>query len=317
VNWQFLPDWKATVGLRYFHYRFTFSQMATGLAAETGLFTGAASDSGVTPKFTLTYTPDKDLLIYGTASKGFRPGGPNLPIPTSGFIDCTSAFRQLGLKGEPPTYQPDTVWNYEIGEKGRLLDGRLEVNSSLYYIDWNQIQQQTTLSCGYYFTANSGKAFSEGGELEVTARITPKLTIVQSAGYTRAVLTNQTLPGNSLLGQQLPDIPKWTLSTSLQYSQELTDDMTLTGLLANRFVGSELDFSALPAAYTRKPQYDIVDARIGVNTDTWSAQLYVDNLFDRTAVLGINRFETQNNPWLSRLFVSRPRTVGVTVETKF
>jgi outer membrane receptor protein involved in Fe transport len=41
---------------------------------------GTESDQGVNPKFDLSYSLDKDLLLYGTAAKGFRPGGANQPI---------------------------------------------------------------------------------------------------------------------------------------------------------------------------------------------------------------------------------------------
>ena len=317
INYQFLPELKATAGLRYFHYRNSFSQSATGLAAETGLFSGVAGAYGLTPKFTLTYTPDKDLLVYGTVSKGYRPGGPNLPIPTSGIIDCTSSYQQLGLKTEPGTFGPDSVWNYEIGEKAKLFDGNVTVNSSLFYIDWSKMQLQTTLACGYYFTGNSGSAFSEGGESEIAAKLGGGFKLLQSLGFTRAALSSLSLPGNSPLGQQLPDVPRWTFSTSLEWARELNSDLTLTALASNRFVDGEYDYSALPYTYTRKAPYDLVDARVGLMADSWSVALYVNNLLDRRAILGINRDQSQNNPYYTRLFVSQPRTIGLTAETEF
>jgi outer membrane receptor protein involved in Fe transport len=317
INYQFLPELKATAGLRYFHYRNTFSQNATGLAAQTGLYSGVAGAYGLTPKFTLTYTPDKDLLVYGTVSKGYRPGGPNLPIPTSGLIDCTSSYQQLGLKTEPSSFGPDSVWNYEIGEKAKLFDGNVTMNGSLYYIDWSKMQLQTTLACGYYFTGNSGNAFSEGGEAEITAKLGHGLKLMQSVGLTRAALSSLSLPGNTAVGQQLPDVPRWTFATSLEWSHDLNSELTLTALASNRFVDGEYDYSSLPYNYTHKPSYDLVDLRVGLLASSWSASLYVNNVTDRRAILGINRDQSQNNPYYTRLFVSQPRTIGVTAETEF
>jgi outer membrane receptor protein involved in Fe transport len=317
VNYQIIPELKLTAGLRYFTYTSTYEQSTTGIVAVPGFFSGTAKASGVLPKVTLTYTPDKDLLFYATASKGFRPGGPNVPVPLSGPGGCASSLKALGLKSQPLTYQPDSVWNYEIGEKASLFDGKVRVNSSLYHIDWSGIQQQVTLGCGFLFTANAGTAVSEGGESEIEARLAQGLTLSQSIGYTKATLTKVRIPGNSPLGQQLPDVPKWTFSTTLSYSTDLVDDLTLDALLVNKFVDGEYDYSGLPAPYIRKPPYDVVDARIGLDTETWSTYLYIDNLLDRQAVLGIDRALTLNDPWHTRLVINRPRTFGVVASVKF
>lgn len=317
ANYQFLPEWKLTLGLRYFHYRFSYEQNATGLAAQTGLYGGIASDSGLTPKATLTYTPDRDLLVYATASEGFRPGGPNLPIPTSGAIDCTGSFRELGLKAQPATFSPDKVWNYELGQKAKLFDGTVTLNSAVYYIDWKDIQQQTTLSCGYNFTANSGRASSKGAEAELSARLGGGFSFQQTVGFTRAKLTSISLPGNSPLGQQLPDVPRWTSTSALEYLQDISDTLSLNARLAHRYIGGQYNYSAVPASLTRKPSYNIIDARVSVLADGWSASLYVDNLTDKQAIVGINRSQAQNNPYFARAFINRPRTFGLTVETEF
>jgi iron complex outermembrane receptor protein len=317
VNYQFVPEWKATVGARYFHYHFAFLQDISGLSTAPGVSSGAISASGVNPKVTLTYTPNKNLLFYGTAAQGFRPGGPNLPIPTNNVIDCTPALHQVGLSAEPQSFSQDKVWNYEIGEKARLADGRVTLNGDVFYIDWQKIQQQVSLACGYYFTANAGSAVSKGAELELDAKLASSLTLSQSLAYDRAQLTELSLPVNSPLGQQLPDVPKWTFSTTLDYTKPLAQGLTLDALVTNRFVGREYDYNGLPAAFTQKPSYDIVDARIGVLRNHWSAYLFADNAFNRRAVLGINRAETQNDVFTARLIPNRPRTIGLVVRYDF
>lgn len=193
----------------------------------------------------------------------------------------------------------------------------MTLNSSFYYIDWQRIQLQTTLACGYFFTANSGKAYSEGAEVEASVKLGGGFRLNQSLGTTRSALTDAALPGNSPIGQQLPDVPRWTATTSLEYSRDITGDLTFNALVTNRFVDSEYDYNAVPASYTQKPAYDLVDMRIGLAGGSWTTSLYVDNLFDRRAVTGINRNVAQNNPYYARVFINRPRTIGVTAETEF
>src|SRR5208337_165171 len=72
----------------------------------------------------------------------------------------------------------------------------LEIDASLYYINWNNIQQNVYLpACGQQFTANVGKAKSEGGEFEVIYRPISALTFDFTAAYTEARLTKTACAG--------------------------------------------------------------------------------------------------------------------------
>ena len=84
-SYMFPDHLKATVGLRYFLYHSDSATSVSGVSANgtSATLFGLAQNSGVTPKFNLAYIPTDDLTIYGTVSKGFRPGGPNSPIPAS------------------------------------------------------------------------------------------------------------------------------------------------------------------------------------------------------------------------------------------
>jgi outer membrane receptor protein involved in Fe transport len=107
----------------------------------------------------LSYEPDADLTVYSTVSKGFRPGGANQILPPQTQPPhCEPGALQ---------FAPDSVWNYEVGEKGRLFDNWLTINSDVYYIKWNNIQQVITLPCGHQYYNNAGDGRSFGPELEV------------------------------------------------------------------------------------------------------------------------------------------------------
>jgi hypothetical protein len=79
-----------------------------------------------------------------------------------GYVQAAEGYRlgQLNqttkdpLSGQPipPASNPDKLWNYEVGEKSTLFEGRLTLNTALYYVDWSDIQlEQRTL-------ANEGQA---------------------------------------------------------------------------------------------------------------------------------------------------------------
>ena len=193
VAFRLTDTFKATVGLRVSKVDYTGSVNATGPFLGTTIITSSsATEKPVTPKAVLSWQPDHDNLVYVSGSKGFRPGGPNVGV---GSI-CQSNLTSLGISQVPPQYSSDNLWSYEIGSKNTFLDHRLQINTSLFYIDWNNIQQNVYLPvCGEQFTANLGKAKSEGGDVEVLYRPVEALTFDLTAAYTDARLTKSSCAG--------------------------------------------------------------------------------------------------------------------------
>jgi iron complex outermembrane receptor protein len=193
VAFKLTDTLKATAGLRVSRVDYTGSVNETGPFLGTTIVTqSSATEKPVTPKAVLSWQPDRDDLVYVSASKGFRPGGPNVGV---GNI-CSSNLTSLGLSQVPAQYASDSLWSYEIGSKNTFLDHRLQINASLFYIDWRNIQQNVYLPvCGEQFTANLGKAKSEGGDVEVLYRPIDALTFDLTAAYTDARLTKSSCAG--------------------------------------------------------------------------------------------------------------------------
>ena len=40
----------------------------------------------------------------------------------------------------PSTYDPDTVWSFEVGAKSSLADGRVQIDGSLFHMIWRNLQ---------------------------------------------------------------------------------------------------------------------------------------------------------------------------------
>lgn len=314
ASYKVLNNLTATVGLRYFSYDTKVDESESGIGTTSGnatptTATYSTSASGITPKFNLSYQPTSNLTFYTEIAKGFRPGGVNLPIPTS--IGCT-------LTNE--VYRPDTSWNYELGEKARLFDGRLTVNADVYYIDWSNVQQLINQRCGYPLTQNAGNARSYGPELEISARLTDDLTLTFSGAYTNATLTSVnpslTIANPALIaGTPILNIPKFTESTSLTYRHPVTDDYEFVGRISNSYVGTSTDISY---NYQKLEPYDLISVRAGLVGPRWSAFLFVDNATNKHAELSIN---TTSFSWiipsLTRVATNLPLTAGLNIAYKF
>jgi outer membrane receptor protein involved in Fe transport len=193
VNFKITDTFKATVGLRVSRLDYTGSVWETGPFLGTTIVTQSSeTEKPVTPKAVLSWQPDHDNLLYASASKGFRPGGPNVGV---GGI-CQGNLNALGVSEVPGKFSSDSLWSYELGSKNTFLGHTLQINTSLFYIDWRNIQQNVYLpDCGEQFTANLGKAKSEGGDIEILYKPIEVLTLEVAAAYTDARLTKTSCAG--------------------------------------------------------------------------------------------------------------------------
>jgi outer membrane receptor protein involved in Fe transport len=318
ASYKLTPTLSVRAGVRVFEVDQGFYQSGDGLF--NGGFsqvTNSSKDHGVTPKATIEWQITPDKMIYATASKGYRPGGPNNPAPAS---LCGTEVQGLGLsQNQLSAYGADHLWNYEAGAKTSWLDKRLTVNGSAFYIDWTQVQQQIVLQCGFNITANFGKAVSKGGELEVEFRPVKQLKLGAGFGYTDATLKND-VPGTpAQAGDQLQNVPKWTASGSVEYADKLSE--TYQGF-------ARVDFSYLGAAYFlydatspfyRRPAFSLFNTRIGINPviGPWEASVFVNNVFDKRGETDLPVAISADLPTTRRIGLNQPRTIGVGVGYRF
>jgi iron complex outermembrane recepter protein len=332
-SFKFTDQWKLSAGVRWYEYKSHQDEYSWGYdgpnptpPAESKIT--QASDKGFNPRVNLSYTPTPDLTAYATISKGFRPGGANqiLPPPTSPPF-CQSGALQFG---------PDAAWNYEIGEKTKLFDNWLTINSDIYYIKWTGIQQVITLPCGYQYYNNAGDGRSFGPELEINAKLSSELTASVSGAWTDAKITHPNASYTSFLTNVafFPDgvthpcnttttctapimnVAKDTASLSLTYVTNVMDDYKLSARVADVFVGSSYDV-AYYFGY-KLPSYSLANARVGIAHGDWSADLFVDNLANKVALMTANNTSFQFNiPQVVRYATNQPRTVGVQLNYKF
>ncbi len=310
---------KATLGLRWYRYQSNLVYSEAGIISQTGNATAltggvATNDSGYNPKINISYAPNTGLTVYADASRGFRPGGLNIPTPVA----------LCGIQ-VPLSYGPDFVWNYELGEKAKLFDGRFTVHADYFYMRWSGVQQQLGLVCGSVYTANAGLAVSYGPELEIAAELTAGLEFTVGGAYTQASIksVNPAVAGDTLGptkvledGTALVDVPRYTMSSSLKYTKPLADGLDLTARLDATRIGPMWDFAYY---YEQLAAYTLLRGRIGLFRDKrWSGSLFVDNIANKHAITTINNTGYSISiPSLTRGSVTQPRTAGLDVQFRF
>jgi iron complex outermembrane receptor protein len=327
ASYKITPTLKLTTGLRFYKFDISNSANQRGLGTASGdatptVSTASGTNTSLLPKVNLSYEPTSDLTVYSTLSKGSRPGGVNLPIPLTPFSQ--GAFYYCGpgtgpsyLTQQPAYYSPDDIWSLEFGEKAKFNDRRFTVNADIFYVKWHNIQQLIVLSCGYPYNTNVGQAKAYGPELEMAAKVTDAITAEMSAAYTQSYIYDpQNTPGLPVTaGTRVTNIPRYTGSASVSYESMLTQNYKFTFRIAESYVGPVED-----TAYYRQTlgSYGLMDFRMGLGMDRWTASLFGTNLTDKHAAMTIdNTVFAWQQPTITRVSTNQPRTIGLAFETKF
>jgi iron complex outermembrane recepter protein len=329
ATYKFTDALKLTAGIRFFHFSIDNHADQAGLGTASvnqdhTILDQSASGNAVLPKLNLSYEPNADLTVYGTVAKGSRPGGFNLPIPLPSpevlainpyAYNCNAGAVTVSSQ---PSYTPDSVLSFEIGEKARFDDRRFTLNADIYYIKWKDIQQVISLTCGYPYNTNAGNAQSYGPEVEASALIAKAVTLDFAGTYNTAVINDPSanaIAAGITPGTRVLSVPRYTATLGLNYQPAISE--TLNGLfnVSSSLVGPVRDQAAYPQIL---PSYNLVDARAGVSSGPWSAALFGTNLTNKEAKLTINNtvFAWQTYA-ITRVSTNQPRTIGLDFQYKF
>jgi outer membrane receptor protein involved in Fe transport len=203
VDYDIIPNvLTLTAGTRWYRYNEfeVGSQYGTGtscLNVPNGQCAGgmvnidAANDhvvySGFKSRAGLTWHVDADTMAYFLFSQGFRPGGYNRSVKQ---VIAGPGGKQYQT---PNGYAPDSLTNYEVGLKTQLLDHRVQLNLSAYWMQWQNVQFllfNPTLNIQTTVGVNGPDYDIKGAEAQIVARVTDGLTVQGSASYNRSRQAN-------------------------------------------------------------------------------------------------------------------------------
>ena len=278
--WHATPALAATVGGRYTHEKVAQDAYNTSSGVINNLVNADAGFSNFSPRVSLNYTLNEVQNVYATISRGFKSGGvqPGTPLTSQ-------------------SYAPETLWNYEVGFKGEFLERRLQVNSSIFYMAWKNLQTESAFgqadSTGAIsfigVIANAASAKSYGFESEVIGRVLPDLTVSGGFGYDEAKFVDYQkayVEGalTDLSGARLPNAPRWTAHAASEYTYHFDGRHDGFARLEWNFKGSikpDLTAEVHSGFPWDVPSYNVVNLRLGVTTATWDVVAFAQNLFDK------------------------------------
>lgn len=247
----------------------------------------------VSPRFHI----DADAMVYARVATGYRPGGPNSPLPEV-----------------PPQFDADTTTNYEVGYKASLLNGTLAVDLAAFYIDWEDVQISARNANGINYRANGSSASSRGVEFTISSHLSDHWRVGVTGSYTNAKLEEAVASLGGKAGDRLPQSPRLTGSLTADYETQLGSWMLQLGGGYRYFDSTFSAVESSPSA-VEVPEQNIVDLHGGGTfNDRTSIRLYVRNVFNDRSYTNWN---DTNTPGFPNLVPVQPRTIGVNVDIKF
>jgi iron complex outermembrane receptor protein len=239
------------------------------------------------PRLALNYAVTDDINLYTSISKGFKSGG----------------VTRFGEDGIP--FDPEIVWNYEVGVKADLLKNRLRVNAAAFYMDWSDMHvgflvPQLGGQIGGSVVSNADSASSKGVEVSVTALPVDNLIVNFNVGYLKAQLDKATvfirdnvcnhIPPSTecnhvLDGTPTPLSPEWTMSADAEYTFSVSP--TYDGFARVEWTyrddvhRSQVEDLLKPDGFPWSvPSYDFFNVRAGVRHKDFTITGYAENVFN-------------------------------------
>src|SRR5688572_234121 len=315
VNFALGEKANHAVGGRY--YDFSEERVLTfgGPISDPSAGTGETESDGVQPRALFSYDFTENVQVNAQYSQGFRLGGINDPL---NLTLCTD--EDVATFGNRPLFDDEELTNYELGAKIGFADGRGQFNISAFHAEIDDLQAVMLAgACSSRIVMNVPEAHSTGAEVELFLQPTDRFDFGITASYVNSEVDSD-LSTVISDGDRQPVVPEFSLSANATYTWPLSANVDgfITGVyqhVGSRYtqIADQADgFGTFdirlngPAAPNRPegygdptitsftfdplmPAYDIGNIRLGVRGDDWEAALFVNNVTDEYARLGLDQ----------------------------
>jgi len=266
-------SWSLTSGLRLERRELDYQDNFGGIASPDETLWGG--------RIALEYQAESGAFYYGLISRGYKAGGFNL---------------EGSLSLDEREFDTETLINYELGFKQRFFDGRLSLQTSLFYQDRSDIQVDQSIvrsvatgeiggvcPCSFTdFTANAASGSNSGLELELDWAANERLNLFATLGLLDTqfdeFLSFDHIEANrdngiafDLAGREQAQAPSYTAVIGGQYA--LTETLSIGGSIE-----AKDDFLFSNSHEGTSDAYELLNLELSYQTDNWSIALYGKNL---------------------------------------
>lgn len=293
----------------------------------------SVQDDDIVPRFSITWKPSGDALVYGSVAKGFKPAGISELDFASALVDSQ--------------FDAETVWNYEVGAKTTLANGQVTLNAALFYMDWSdkqvsQLIEDPNAPSGFRASVqNAGSAevygldasfmvrpdFAPGLSFDVgytylhteytdfTVSTTSAFTVTEGANCEIGTVGPSKVCFVSYNGNELERAPRHQLVSNLVYQRDLGNDFSMILGASLQYQGSRF---LTEDNRLKLPSYVNIDMQAGLEYRNFMLQGFVQNLTKEDAVrTAQNNFDLSTFGRSVNIYAPPSRVFGVRGKVSF
>jgi iron complex outermembrane receptor protein len=269
----------------------------------TAVVNNDAKFNDLSGKIGLNFKPSEDLMVYASASKGFKGGGFN-----GGFATTPFAYTP---------YNPEKLYAFELGAKAKL-SSTLRANAAFFYYNWRDFQATVTrvdpgTNLPTQVLANAGIAHIKGLEADMSWRPVSGLSVTLNGAWTDADIVT-----GIYKGRRIGNTPRFAAGGSVRYETEVPGlNGTVYGLIdgnyRTRYPLRLVTATTRPLVY--QDAFALFNGRFGYRPEGGHLEVaaFVKNIFDKTYLVEVFDQGSLNTLDL----YSEPRTYGLSVSYKF
>ena len=259
TNTTLNAQWSLDAGLRSERFK------ADYLDSDAVAFSPAATLYG--GKLALNYHTGVSNLLYASLSRGYKTGGFN----TDGSLDAD--LREYGS---------EVLWNYEFGFKGSLLNGTLQTQAAVFFMQRDDVQINSSVvrvrangSAEFIeFTGNAAAGNNSGVELSAQLAATDSVQLYGTLGLLDTEYQDFiNSSGVNLDGREQAHAPsyQYTLGSAWTVAGGLVLDVNVQGRDSFYFSDSH---------DVRSKSYALLNASLSWSRAQWQATLWGRNIGD-------------------------------------
>ncbi|WP_324171835.1 TonB-dependent receptor [Sulfurimonas sp.] len=242
----------------------------------------------LSPKLAFEYNINSSSMIYITVAKGYKSGG----------------YHSFAPVGYNKKYDKEELISYEIGSKNILLDNKLTFNTAIYYMDISDMQVYNDINAqGQSYISNAAKASSKGIEFDLNYQASTNINVFAAMGYNITKLEDYSDSQGNYSGNYNPHAPKYNYNLGAKYrdGSGYFGKFDITGY-GKTYLDKANKYS--------KDAYNLVNTKIGYETESYDLYFYANNLFDK-----IHNANGEINGQV--VTYSEPREIGIQLAYRF
>ncbi|WP_286267254.1 TonB-dependent receptor [Thalassotalea atypica] len=225
------------------------------------------TDTMVGGKAVLSFQQNQDTFWYGSINRGYKAGGVN----TDGTLPT-----------ELREFEPEYLWNYEIGYKVNLLDNKAYLRAAAFYMDRKDVQVKSAKdilrpdgsSEFIIYLGNAAEGENYGLELDGAWQINENFELYGALGLLETELTDYVnANGEDFSGREQAHAPQYTYNVGVNY-------YITSAWFFNLSIDGKDEFYFSDSHEQQSDSVNLVNASLTYSANDWQVKAWARNLTD-------------------------------------